>query len=247
MKYCFTTLAVNEPYESKTKEFYNELREKTEHCNLFITTTNEELLNQGERIHTNIIKPYSLNCTGGGFDFHLNLKCLSLKHIIDFEKQNPDVHHDYIIFTDGDWGVWKSFDEQKILNMFEHMEKNNLDCLFERPAPIGAHKQNPDQSFFRDKLFDYDVFEHTKWDEAHCVNEQILVFKNNAKFRFFVQRWEQFLWYSIANNIRNYPDGFEIGISILEADMKYSYDGMLRLMSDCFYFHTKTGDLHVRF
>jgi hypothetical protein len=247
MKYCFTTLAVNEPYESKTKEFYNELREKTEHCNLFITTTNEELLNQGERIHTNIIKPYSLNCTGGGFDFHLNLKCLSLKHIIDFEKQNPDVHHDYIIFTDGDWGVWKSFDEQKILNMFEHMKKNNLDCLFERPAPIGAHKQNPDQSFFRDKLFDYDVFEHTKWDEAHCVNEQILVFKNNAKFRFFVQRWEQFLWYSIANNIRNYPDGFEIGISILEADMKYSYDGMLRLMSDCFYFHTKTGDLHVRF
>jgi len=247
MKYCFTTLAVNEPYESKTKEFYNELREKTQHCNLFITTTNEELLNQGDRIHTNIIKPYSLNCTGGGFDFHLNLKCLSLKHIIDFEKQNPDVHHDYIIFTDGDWGVWKGFDEQKILNMFDHMEQNNLDCLFERPAPIGTHKQNPDQSFFREKLFDYDVFEHTKWDDAHCVNEQILVFKNNAKFRFFVQRWEQFLWYSIANNIRNYPDGFEIGISILEADMTYSYDGMLRLMSDCFYFYTKTGDLHTRF
>jgi hypothetical protein len=247
MRYCFTTLAVNEPYESKTKKFYNDLREKTKECNFFISGINKDLLNQGERIYTNIINPYSLYCTGGGFDFHLNLKCLSLKHVIDFEKKNPEARHDYIIFTDGDWGIWNGFDEQKILRMLDEMDKNNLDCLFERPAPIGTHKLNPEQSFFRDKLYDYNVFGHTKWDEAHCVNEQILVLKNNEKFNFFVQRWEQFLWYSIANDIRNYPDGFEIGISILEADMKYSYEGMLRIMSDCFHFYTKTGDLHTRF
>lgn len=247
MRYCFTTLAVNEPYETKTKKFYNELREKTTQCNFFITTTNEELLNQGERIETKIINPPSMYCNGGGFDFHLNLKCLSLKHVLEYEKQNPDIHHDYVIFTDGDWGVWDEFQEEKILTMLDHMEQNDIDCLFERPAPIGAHKENPNESFFKDKLFDYEVFGHNKWDEAHCVNEQILVFRNNDKFRFFVQRWEQFLWYSIANDIRNYPDGFEIGISILESDMKYSYEGMLRFMSNCFYFHTKTGDLHIRF
>ncbi len=189
MRYCFTTLAVNEPYETKTKQFYNELREKTTQCNFFITTTNEELLNQGERIDTKLINPPSMYCSGGGFDFHLNLKCLSLKHVLEYEKQNPDVHHDYVIFTDGDWGVWDEFQEEKILTMLDHMEQNDIDCLFERPAPIGTHKENPNESFFKDKLFDYDVFGHNKWDEAHCVNEQILVFRNWKTFRY---RWRNF-------------------------------------------------------
>jgi hypothetical protein len=248
MRYCFATLAVNEPYESKTKEFYINLKEKTTQSNFFITTTNEELLNRGDRIYTKIINPHSMYCTKGGFDFHLNMKCLSLKHVIEYEKYNPGVHHDYIIFTDGDWGMYSGFTEEKILNMLNHMDREGIECLFERPAPIGAHKENPNESFFKDKLYDYDVFDHSIWDEAHCVNEQILVIKNNWKFRFFVQRWEQFLWYSIANDIRNYPDGFEIGISILESQMKYAYQGMFSYhLNNCFYFYTKTGDLHIRF
>lgn len=248
MKYCFTTLAVNEPYETKTKQFYDDLRKNTRQCNFFITTMNNNLLNQGDRIYTKIINPYSIDDSRGGFSFHLNLKCLSLKHVIDWEKENPNDKHDYIIFTDGDWGMYTGFNEDKILNMLNHMDRENIDCLFERPAPIGAHKQNPNESFFKDKLYDYDVFNHNKWDQAHCVNEQILVFKNNWKFKFFVQRWEQFLWYSIANDIRNYPDGFEIGVSILEAEMTYEYEGLFRnYLNNCFYFYTKTNDLHIRF
>lgn len=248
MKYCFTTLAINEPYESKTKEFYEDLRKNTTNGNFFITTMNEELLNQGERIYTNIINPYSTQDSRGGFNFHLNLKVLSLKHVLEWEKQNPDIHHDYVIFTDGDWGMYSGFTEEKILNLLNFMEENEIDCLFERPALIADSKNNPDGSFFRDKLFDYDVFNHTKWDNAHCVNEQILVLKNNWKFKFFVQRWEQFLWYSIANDIRNYPDGFEIGISILESEMNYRYDGVFNhFLNNCFYFYTKTNDLHIRF
>lgn len=248
MKYCFTTLAINEPYESKTKEFYKNLRENTNQANFFITTMNEELLNQGHRIHTKIINPYSIKRPGGGFDFHLNLKCLSLKYVLEWEKENPNEKHDYIIFTDGDWGMYSGFTEDKILSMLEQMENDNIDCLFERPAKIGESKKNPNESFFKDKLYDYDVFSHTKWDEAHCVNEQILIFKNNWKFNYFVQRWEQFLWYSIANNIRNYPDGFEIGISILESEMNYSYSGYFhRFLEKCFYFYTKSDVLHIRY
>lgn len=247
MRYCFTTLAVNEPYETKTQEFYSKLKEKTENCNFFVTTTNPELEKTDERTFYNIIKPNSLYCSGGGFDFHLNLKCLSLKHILQFEKNNPDVKHDYIIFADGDWGMWSGFAEEKILKMLDHMDRENIDCLFERPAQIGSNKKHPETSFFKDKLYDYDVFDHTKWDEAHCVNEQFLVLKNTWKFRFFVQRWEQFLWYSIANDIRNYPDGFEIGISLLESEMNCEYHGVLKYLSDCFFFHTKSEDLHVRF
>jgi hypothetical protein len=245
MKYCFTTLAVNEPYESITPEFYSELRENTTECEFFITTTNPNLQNQGERIHTKLINP-PLYDSRGGFNFNLNLKCLSLKHVLEHEKETG-VKPEYVIFTDGDWRMYHEFKEEKVLKMLDAMENEGLDFLFERPAPIGPHKLQPEQSFFRDKLYDYDIFDHNKWDDAHVVNEQFLVFKNNSKFKFFVQRWEQFLWYSIANDIRNYPDGFEIGISALEADMKYSYQGMFTYIQNCFFFYTKMGDYHVRF
>lgn len=245
MKYCFTTLAINEPYETITPQFYKELRENTSECEFFITTNNVNLQNQGERIHTKIVNP-PLYDSRGGFNFNLNLKVLSLKYILEYEKETG-IHPEFVIFTDGDWRMHNGFSEEKILNMLSYMDKAELDFLFERPAPIGAHKKNPQESFFKDKLYDYDVFTHDKWDEAHVVNEQFLVFRNNNKFKFFVQRWEQFLWYSIANDIRNYPDGFEIGISALEADMKYAYQGFFNLIQNCFSFYTKTGDFHVRF
>jgi hypothetical protein len=252
MKYCFTTLAVGEPYETKTKELYENLRDRTTNCDFFITTNNAEYPEMGERIHVNVMKPTPLHDSRGGFSFHLNYKCLSLKHVVEYQKQmlitNPDFKkYDYIIFTDGDWIMHEEFSEEKILSLFNFMNDDDLDLIFERPARIGDGKINPEQTFYRDKIYDYDILEHTKWDEAHVVNEQFLVFKNNYKFRFFVQRWEQFLWYSIENDIRNYPDGFEIGISALEADMKWSYNGWFHLVRNCFGFFTKSNDYHVRF
>jgi hypothetical protein len=101
--------------------------------------------------------------------------------------------------------------------------------------------------FFDRKLYDYHVFEHTKWDNAHVVNEQFMVFRNNWKFRYFVRRWEEFLWYSIHNNIRNYPDGFDIGVSALEAEMNWDWDSFRGLLPSCFEFHDKAGNLHIRF
>jgi hypothetical protein len=74
-----------------------------------------------------------------------------------------------------------------------------------------------------------------------------MVFKNNWKFRYFVRRWEEFLWYSIHNNIRNYPDGFDIGVSALEAEMKWDWDSFRGHIPACFEFHDKAGNLHVRF
>ena len=74
-----------------------------------------------------------------------------------------------------------------------------------------------------------------------------MIFKNNWKFKFFVQRWEQFLWYSIQNDIRNYPDGFEIGVSALEAQMKWDYNAFRAFLPNCFEFYDKPGNLHKRF
>ena len=175
-----------------------------------------------------------------GFSFFLNLKVLSLKYCLD-------KGYDYIIYNDADWRMTDNFSEDKLFNLFNHMEQNNLDFLFERPSKIGDHKKDMSGCFFDRKMVDYHVFEHSKWDEAHVVNEQFMVFKNNWKFRYFVRRWEEFLWYSIHNNIRNYPDGFDIGVSALEAEMKWDWDSFRGFLPGCFEFHDKPGNLHVRF
>lgn len=249
MKYCFTTLAVGEPYESKTVKFYQDLRKKTTNCEFFITTANPEYPNLGDKIHVNLINPPSLHHPLGGFSFHLNLKCLSLKHILNYQKSNPELEKfDYVIFTDGDWEMYEEFSEEKILAMLNHMEHNDIDFLFERPSRIGDGKNDGDNCFFKEKITDYEISDIDRWDEAHVCNEQFLVFKNNSKFRFFTQRWEQFLWYGIMNDIRSYPDGFDIGISALEANMKYEFVGVFNnCIPNCFAFYTKSNDYHVRF
>jgi hypothetical protein len=50
------------------------------------------------------------------------------------------------------------------------------------------------------------------------------------------------------NNIRSYPDGFDIGVSALEAGMKYKFVGVFNShIPNCFAFYTKSNDYHVRF
>ena len=53
MRYCFTTLAVGEPYESRTLEFFKQLRERTTKCDFFITTTNDEYVSTAIQIGSN--------------------------------------------------------------------------------------------------------------------------------------------------------------------------------------------------
>lgn len=248
MKYCFTTLAVGDPYEELSANFHKSLREKTQHCTSFITTNNLEYPDLGDGIIINRQNLTSLHDSRGGFSFHLNYKCLSLKHVLSYEKDNPDKKCDYVIFTDGDWILHAEFSEEKVLRMLEHIKKENFDFVFERPARIGDGRKDPENTFYRDKIYDYDILEYDGWDEAHVVNEQFLVFKNNHKFKMFVQNWEKFLWYSIQNDIRNYPDGFEIGVSALQAGMKWHYMGIFNhFLPSCFEFYTKLGDKHVRF
>ena len=264
MNYFITTLAIGEPYFSKSLEMYINLHEKTVDGYFNITTSKQDLVSfssiVGETLEDFLIKyprlkittvedinkrfVFPLHMEGGGFTFNLNLKVLALKVVVErFLNSN----HDCVIFIDGDWSIIPGFEEKKILDLIEYLNNCDTDFLFERPAPIEGGRVCPEQSFFREKLEDYKVT-HTKWDTAHVVNEQFLVFKNNEKLNYFVQRWEQFLWYSIANNIRNYPDGFEIGISALEADLKWEYWGVFsRFINDCFSFYTKTGDYHVRY
>lgn len=237
MKYIFTTLAVGELYLSNASKCYTEYSEK---CSADFNITTNEKCEVGSKVNLDLIKLDKYHDNGVGFTFFLNLKVLSLKYCLD-------KGYDYIIYNDADWRMTDNFSEDKLFNLFDRMEQNNLDFVFERPALIGGHKADMSNCFFDRKLKDYHVFEHTKWDNAHVVNEQFMVFKNTWKFRYFVRRWEEFLWYSIHNNIRNYPDGFDIGVSALEAEMNWDWNSFRGFIPNCFEFHDKSGNLHIRF
>jgi hypothetical protein len=237
MKYIFTTLAIGESYLENASKCYTEYSNK---CSADFNITTNQLYSVGDKVNLDLINLERYNDDKPGFSFYLNLKVLSLKYCLD-------KGYDYIIFNDADWRITDKFSEAKIFDLFNHMERNQIDFVFERPAKIGEHKKNIENCFFTEKLYDYNVFEHNKWDEAHVVNEQFLVFKNNWKFRYFVRKWEEFLWYSIRNNIRNYPDGFEIGVSALESEMNWDYHAFRHFLPECFEFYDKSGKLYIKF
>lgn len=237
MKYIFTTLAIGDSYLENASKCYSEYSQK---CSADFNITTNTIIDTHPKVNLDIIKLDSYDDGNPGFSFFLNLKVLSLKYCL-----NKD--YDFIIYNDADWKIRENFDEKNLLNMFSYMEDNNLDFLFERPAKIGDHKRDMINCFFDRKLKDYGVLDHSKWDEAHVVNEQFLVFRNSWKFKYFVNRWEQFLWYTIHNNIRNYPDGFEIGVSALESEMKWDWNSFRNFLPNFFEFYDKAGNLHIRF
>lgn len=237
MKYIFTTLAISEPYLQSAIKLHNSIKDKT-FCDFNITTDLE--LKNLPRINFDKLNLERYHDDRNGFSFYFNLKVLSLKYCLD-------KGYDFIVYTDADWRAREGFSEQKFIDLFNHMDKNNIDFCFERPAPIGPNKKNLENCFFQEKLRDYNVFEHDKWDEAHVVNEQFLIFRNSWKFRFFVRKWEEFLWYSIKNNIWNYAEGFEIGVSALESQMNSNYSLFSYFLKDCFEFNDKLGNLWIRF
>lgn len=238
MKYLFTTLAVGDSYLDNAIDCYKKLGKVLSNCNFNITTNIK--LNNIDSINFNYFSLDKYHDDKPGFSFYLNLKVLALKYALDKE-------YDFVIYNDADWRPTENLQENKILQLFEYMNANNYDLLFERPAQIGYYKQHFDECYFKEKFHDYNVFEHNKWDNAHVMNEQFFVYKVNWKYRFFVRRWEQFLWYTIANDIRSYPDGFEIGVSAHEADMVADYDQWRAIIKDCFEFFDKSGNKHIRF
>ena len=253
MKYCITTLSINEEYFKESLNFFINLHDKTKDCLLNITTTDKDLEKINEytglslddfylkysRLKITTLESFNHKITyqtqseGNGFVFNVNLKVLSLKSCF-----NLKFDFDYLVYVDGDWQISDGFDESKLIRLFTEMNEGDIDFAFERPARIGDDRVKPETSFYRDKIYDYDILDHDLYDEAHVANEQILVFKKNWKLKVFIQKWEQMLWYSVANGIRNYAEGFEIGISALESKMKWSWT-MLPILSNCFYFYTK--------
>lgn len=257
MNYYFTTLAIGEEYLKQSLLSHIHIHELTKDAYFNITTSKSDINNIEEiiglslqslilnypRIQITYVENYMGDISfpffsqGYGSTFNYNMKVLSFKFY-----ERSEIEFDYLIFMDGDWKIHENFSEEKLKTFFLNMENNNIDFAFERPAKIGNYRQNNfEDCFFDEKLRDYNVLEHNIWDDAHVVNEQFLVFKNNWKLKLFTQKWEQMLWYSIVNKIRNYAEGFEIGVSALESKMNYSWQ-MFYPLTECFFFYAKYSE-----
>ena len=138
MKYIFTTLAVGDSYVKNASECYTKYSDK---CSADFNITTNEICEVGPKVNLDIFKLDRYDDGGAGFSFFLNLKVLSLKYCLD-------KGYDYIIYNDADWRMTENFSEDKLFKLFNHMEENNLDFLFERPALIGGHKKDMSNCFF---------------------------------------------------------------------------------------------------
>jgi hypothetical protein len=85
-----------------------------------------------------------------------------------------------------------------------------------------------------------------KYDDAHVVNEQFMVFKNNDKFKIFCDRWKERNDFGIQNNIWAFAEGLEIGMSAIDANMTMNWQ-LMRSLKQCFRFKNNTGIFFERF
>jgi len=246
MKYCIITLSIGEKYIEMAVNMFKSFKEKTEHCDFVITTMEPREYDENDFIIWKYIHP-PFDVKGPGGNFYYNLKSLAFRSVIDLNDNNGNLY-DYVVFLDADMFMYEKFREENFLNLFDYMEQNDVDMIFERPAKISSHKDNLDRCFFKQKLTHYYADRHTKWDEGYVMNEQFLIVKYNWKYIFFTIRWEQMLWYSIRHHIINFAEGFEMGISALEADMKMvSVEEIKDMVHDIFYFFDHNGKMFIRY
>lgn len=236
MKYLFTTLAIGQSYLTNAIQLFEDLNGKTQNCEFSITT---DILFTHSFIHCNL---YNGEYFSGPYkvDFFYNLKCLALKTGLNYS-------YDFIIYLDSDFRIGDQFDEKKFMDLFQHMIANEIDFEFERKWKIGMCKQDVN-SFCKDKISDFGLMLHGRYDEAYVPNEQVLIYRNGPKFFHYIQSYERWFWYCVHNKIRHYAEGVEMGISALEAGMKCEVDiGFTTFLSRCFTFDDGRGNTYHKF
>ena len=162
-------------------------------------------------------------------------------------KEASKLETDFIVYIDGDWQMLDSFNEQKLLNLFNHMEKHNIDFVFERPHSIGPYSKNEGKNcFWWHKIEPYGLDKTDKYDRGQVCNEQCLVFRNNEKMKPFCESWEALADKCYELNLWPFAEGVEIGMSTIDANMTFEW-GPMRLISDCFFFYARDGGYNTRF
>jgi hypothetical protein len=235
MSYIYCTIAIGKKYLDIAIEFAKELNNKSNTHKVLIVTDEESL---------DIPNTYFIPFDKNNVTFIQNIFNYNLKYIPMMECSK--LYYNFIIFIDADWRLHELYKEEKILEFLDKFDKSEYDFIFERPHTIGVHKYNKATCFWKHKIEPYKLLQTRKYDDAHVVNEQFMVFKNNDKFKIFCDRWKERNDFGIQNNIWAFAEGLEIGMSAIDANMTMNWQ-LMRSLKQCFRFQNNTGISFERF
>jgi hypothetical protein len=230
MSYIYCTIAIGKKYFDISIEFAKQLNKISKNHKVLIVTDqkSKNIKNcEIQKVPEHLTLFYPNGC------FNYNLKYYPIK--LASESQN-----DVVIYFDADWMVGPDYKESKIESFIEFFTNSEFDFLFERPHGIvGKHDWN--NCFWRHKIEPYKLMETDKYDSGHVCNEQFLVFKNNDKLKIFTDAWDNRDKFSVENNIWPFAEGLEIGMSSVDANMNFSWNGF-HFLNSCFMFYCVTCD-----
>jgi hypothetical protein len=236
MRHLYCTIAVGDYYLNSAKEMSKKLNEKSKNHHFLIVTDKPE---------ENYENTTFLQIPENQIVFIKNTFNYCLKYYPLYLAKDMD--YDHIIFIDSDWRIKKKYDENGISSIFEFMDKNEYDILFERPYKIGVSKFYGRECFWGHKRDFYKLLETTEYDSGHVCNEQFIVFKKNDKFNIFIEKWKEL--YEIAANAElwAFAEGTEIGMSMAHAKLNYSYLTWQDYVRGMYEFTSRDGVISIKF
>lgn len=127
---------------------------------------------------------------------------------------------------------------KRITQFKEDLKKiNETSCIATRPARIGDLKKD-DNQLGRRKRELYDLKSTTKYDDGHCINEQVLIFKYTDRIHVFLNKWDKLAMICDNSDINAHVEGIEIGMSLVEAGIKPFFPSSLLSLA---FYSNKTG------
>jgi hypothetical protein len=230
----FCTLAVGKEYNGYAQRLYHTLQ-KVLGCPLLIVTDNIEYFKNTPKnnlILRELTKNYKteINWANNYAPFNYNLKFLPIKFARKDSKENKKF--DFIFFVDCDWFLRQSHSKHKF--NLELQGLGEYDALAGRDLRLFHEKQNR-QLIPIQKLELYNLYNTTKYDQAQIVNEQYLLFRNSDKLDVFIESWEKLEKICSDNNGIAYAEGLEIGMSAIDANIKFKISN---IVGDLFWFYS---------
>lgn len=232
----FCTIAIGDRYLESAVKMAKDLN-KYSNSHHFVIVTDIKRRNLKNTSFVKIPKSFQL-FIDKTFNYTLKFYPLYLANNMDYTN---------IIYIDSDWRIRSNYKPELINDLFNYMDDNKLDMLFERPSGIGNGKWNDKEIFWCHKIDFYKLKETNEYDSGHVCNEQFLVFKKNDKFRKFVQKFEELSLISTQAQLWPFAEGLEIGMSMAVSKMNFDYLGWQPFIREIFEFNSNDGFLHVRF
>lgn len=198
-------MAIGESYLDDIVCSYISLNKKFK-CDFNVTTNIDTENIDNINFDTFEIYDYNLNDK-----FNKNLIVLPLKYLVDKD-------YEFVIYTNSNVKFRNQFDEKMLINIFQFMREYDFDVYAKSKSSIHEEKSK-EISKYENRINHYNLKKFKKWDASLIIDESFMIFKINWKFKIFVSKFEQYLWYNMMNNISSYPYGFDLGVSMFETGM----------------------------